>query len=422
MDKFPEIKKSFQEVHGGEEYPKKGVEIEKKTPETQEKSLRDLAETDFGWLKTKLDPEDYKKLIDQRVADLVMEDENIEFANTALEENIEENKKAKSLIGEIEKSLEQKIEELKFAKIDGTTGMKLRGYLFSEAIPAELKEASGLEAGEISDQQWLELLESDDEVLRKIPLTISMIDLSYLNLANRDGHIYGDNLLEALGELVERDEEVDRHGHRMGGDEFAFVFQDKKTAGVKMDKLREEFSGLSELVNLAEYGLRPNIDVGEASFGEAVKVFQELLRSKTGRERIENDKVFKEFNTVWLMIADKKSLLNKAQTRIPILMDHYQLGYNTNGEVIDQEYAEKYDLLIKYLGKGAYEIGKRDLAGLIEASGGDVRERDRLVTEYIHNKERRKLAVDNPEYDVLRDWVIAENMGIVKGLELSEVK
>ncbi len=138
----------------------------------------------FGWLKKKLDSEDYENYLNQRVAEFKEEAEDLEFANSSLEE-------ADQITKELERILEQKIDDLKLAKIDGLTGLKIRSYFFSEAIPKELSKIFKSDVKEISSESWLTLLKDEKNDLEKIELTIAMSDLSYLSIANRDGHAAG---------------------------------------------------------------------------------------------------------------------------------------------------------------------------------------------------------------------------------------
>lgn len=384
-------------------------------PKKENQSLKELAEKELGWLKEKLSEDDYQKAIEQKVADLELDDENLEFANQNLEENLEKNKKAKELFSKTKALLKDKILELRSAKIDVMTNLKTRKYFFSEAIPKELSKILGENVKNISDQEWLEILKDDQksEELEKIDLTIAMIDLSYLSLANRDGHASGDALLSELGKTVAEDKDVKKYGHRYGGDEFTFLFKDIEEARDKMEKLENSFSNLSEVSNLANYGLKPNLDVGTASFFEGVKVFRSLLKNETARDFFEKNKAFNELNNIWLMLADKRSFLIKAQKRIPFLMKRYQEGYDLDGTVKNQEKARHYDLLVKYLGKGAYEIEKSQIAELIKKSDGDVYKRDELVWEFIKEVEKKKLPKDE-EYDSLRDIAIAKEVGVIE--------
>ena len=361
--------------------------------------FREIIEKDFDWLKAKLSLEDYEKLINQRMVEFKDGAEDLEFANSSLEE-------ADGITREFEELLGNKIEELRLAKIDTTTDLKIRSYFFSEAIPQELSKVLGREVKDISNGEWLELLMDETNDLEKIHLTVVMTDLSYLSVANRDGHASGDALLGKLGEIAAEDQKTKKHGHRYGGDEFSFLFNNPQEAEEKMKKLQESFSKAGEVSNLANYGLEPNLDVGQASFSEAVMLFRALLKTEEGKAHIEKDKVFKEFNTVWMMLADKRSLINKAQKRIPLLAERYQEGFDLKGEVIDQEAEEHYNFLVKYLGKGAYEISKKKIAEIIKESGGDGARQEKLVWDYIKGIEKGKLS-DEREYSALRDRAIA---------------
>ena len=83
MEKTPEIKRSFKDIYGNQEYPKKDVEVSEPDKKQQ---LRDLAEVDSEMVKEHLNPEDYEKVIEAKVANLEKEGDDTEFANQELEE------------------------------------------------------------------------------------------------------------------------------------------------------------------------------------------------------------------------------------------------------------------------------------------------------------------------------------------------
>jgi len=265
---------------------------------------------------------------------------------------------------------------------------------------------------DISDEEWLKILSQEGDKLEKVHLTMAMVDLSYLSLANREGHHSGDNLLKNLGETVSEDYETKKNAHRFGGDEFSFLFKNPEEALEKTDALKKEFSSLKEISSLEKYGLKPNLDIGTATFSEAVMLFRKLLELEEGKEHIEKDKIFKEFNAIWTMLADKRSFINKAQQRILLLTEKYQAGYDLKGEIINEEKAKEYDFLMKYLGKGALEIVKKEVAKLIKESDKDSQKMETLIWDYIKNKEIKKLSSER-EYEALRDQAIAIMTGII---------
>ena len=290
--------------------------------------------------------------------------------------------------------------------------MKNRPYFFLETIPKELSKVLGREVKNISDKEWLELLSKEGDELEKVHLTMAMADLSYLSLANREGHHSGDNLLKNLGETVSGDNETKKNAHRYGGDEFSFLFKNPDEALEKTEALREDFSSLKEISSLEKYGLKPNLDIGTAAFSEAVMLFRKLLELKESKEHIEKDKVFKEFNTIWTMLADKRSFINKAKQRILLLTEKYQAGHDLEGEIINEEKAKEYDFLMKYLGKGAFEIEKKEIAELIKEAGDNSQKMENLIWDYIKDKEAKKLSGER-EYEALRDQAIAIMTGII---------
>jgi GGDEF domain-containing protein len=388
------------------ERPKEGLEI----PDAKngEELLVEEIEEEIGFLKDKLDPEDYKKLLEQRVEEF--KESNVIHAD--FKEEIEENREARKMLSKFRQVLKEKVLELRLAKIDTTTNLKIRSYFFSETIPKELAKILGPEIKDFDDEQWFKFLMDENKGLEKIELSAVEADVSYLNVANRDGHTSGDNLLEKIGELATQDRKTKKNAHRYGGDEFAYLFGDSGEAEFKMKTLQKSFSEAVSVSNLAKYGLKPNLDFGKASFSEALSVFRDLVKNKEGGERIRKDKVFKEFNTIWLMLADKRASINKAKTRIPLLMEKYQKGFDLEGKIINQEAAEHYDFLTGYLGKGAYEISKIKIAELIEESGNDEVKGDKLVWQYIQEIEQGKLS-ESQEYLALRDKVVALKVGII---------
>ena len=388
------------------EEPKKLVEIP--DAKNEDELLIEEIEEEIGFLKDKLDPEDYKKLLEQRVEEF--KESNVIHAD--FKEEIEENREARKMLSKFRQVLKEKVLELRLAKIDTTTNLKIRSYFFSETIPKELAKILGPEIKDFDDEQWFKFLMDENKGLEKIELSAVEADVSYLNVANRDGHTSGDNLLEKIGELVAEDRKTKKNAHRYGGDEFAYLFGDSGEAEFKMKTLQKNFSEAVDISNLAKYGLKPNLDFGKASFSEALSVFRDLAKNEKGGEWIQKDKVFKEFNTIWLMLADKRASINKAKTRIPLLMEKYQKGFNLEGVVIDQEAAKHYDFLMGYLGKGAYEISKTKIAELIKQSGNDGAERDELVWQYIQEIEQGKLS-ESQEYLALRDKAVASKVGII---------
>jgi len=96
---------------------------------TKEKFLdKDLIEEDYGWLRELLKEEDYKKFIKQKLEESETDNENLEFANSSLEDADQTTK-------EFENLLNQKIIELKLAKIDTITDLKIRSYFFPKQYP-----------------------------------------------------------------------------------------------------------------------------------------------------------------------------------------------------------------------------------------------------------------------------------------------
>ena len=389
-----------------ENFPEK-LKIEKqKNSLQQENSIeKDLIKEEYAWLRELLKGEDYKKFVKQKLEESEMDNENLEFANSSLED-------ADQITKDFENLLNQKIKELKLAKIDTTTKLKNRPYFFLETIPKELSKVLGREVKNISDKEWLELLSKEGDELEKVHLTMAMADLSYLSLANREGHHSGDNLLKNLGETVSGDNETKKNAHRYGGDEFSFLFKNPDEALEKTEALREDFSSLKEISSLEKYGLKPNLDIGTAAFSEAVMLFRKLLELKESKEHIEKDKVFKEFNTIWTMLADKRSFINKAKQRILLLTEKYQAGHDLEGEIINEEKAKEYDFLMKYLGKGAFEIEKKEIAELIKEAGDNSQKMENLIWDYIKDKEAKKLSGER-EYEALRDQAIAIMTGII---------
>ncbi|GEM_PF-2670874 len=396
----------FKEQYSGKEKLKEGVEV----PNYKKKEdliIRESVEKNIVFLKRILDKEEYEKLIAIRVEEAKEKLKELEEKSKELEDVTEDLEYANYLA-------EDKIEENREAKFDKMTNLKIRSYFFTETIPRELSKALGTDVERFTNEDWLELLQDEANDWNGIDLSVVLADVSYLNLANRDGHASGDNLIKKIGKFIIQDQEMKKNTHRYaGGDEFVSIFRESGEAEFKMKHLQENFSKAEGVSNLANYDLKPNLDFGKASFFEAVEIFRVLLKTDIGRERIEKDNVFKEFNTIWSMLADKRAGINKAKTRIPLLMERYEKGFNLDsGEVINQEAADHYNFLTGYLIKGANEISKGKIAELIKASGGDENKRDELIWDFIQESEREKLS-DSQEYSVLKDRVIAQKAGII---------
>lgn len=198
--------------------------------------------------------------------------------------------------------------------------------------------------------------------IENVKLSILMGDMAYLSLANKGGrHAEGDRLLQHIGEITKEElgspeigkseKEARFVAYRHGGDEFTGIIRDNlKNA----EKIAEEFElkvGKSKVDVLEQYGLKPRIDIGTAHLSEGLEAFKELIEA--GVEIPGGDRMRKIKNLL-VDIADQRSALNKAKTRLPLLTE------------LKSKKPEIYQEVKNELRKGALDATDEEIDFLIE--------------------------------------------------------
>lgn len=363
--------------------------------------------------------------------DLQHADEVLNEAQEMYESEVEDNWQNQEWF---HAELEKEIEKWKKASIDPVTELKRREGLYLEMIEeieTWLKDMKKIDPKvsmkDMDEKAFIGIIEGlSEEELAKIDSkgksNVMMGDLSFLSLANEDGHKAGDELLKDVGKIVSS---VILKAYRHGGDEFtALLEQEKIKAGI-VERTQEKIKGSRGVGIMKLFKLEPNMDIGVAKFSEAVKVFQSLMKDQRGRNYIPNNKQpQKELQDVWLDIADKRAFIDKAVVRIKLLC------------VLRKECPDDYQNVISYLRKGGYniadekvdEINKEAEAGFKKTMNDSEKELsedeknkikvdfiEKLTYKYIKEKEESALAKAKKgqedenvksQYDVLRNDLI----------------
>lgn len=279
---------------------------------------------------------------------------------------------------DLNQKTENLIAEEKEARIDSVTGLERREWLF-KAMNLKVKELLEVD-DDLSEEGWLTKLEeqSVSNLDSDQAPTVMIADVSYLNLINKYGHEKGDQLLARAGDSIRN---LRINGFRHGGDELSAFFETKQEALEKSSKLEEYFRKQQIKELKQDSGLDPKLDVGIATYQEALEVIQALLVSPEARSFMTKNKhPLKVFNTVWADLADKRSAQKKGRDRIKILMTKYE------------ENPANYKRLLHYLNKGAYEISDdkiKELIALRNKSGEEVL--DKGIYEFIKQTELENL-------------------------------
>jgi len=319
-------------------------------------------------LKDKLDESEYNNLKKEHIADkreamkLRNERDELARANKILAENLED----------VNALYEKKIEDYRKLAIDSITGLMRREFLYKEInkyISDKIQFTDKLDAKEISQRIESLAADTDDK-------TIMMSDISFLSLANKSGHASGDELLERIAKSV-ADHELKAYRH--GGDEITALIDNPETAIPEIVKsIQDKVKEQTDIDNLAQYGLTPNIDIGTAGMQESAMAFQEIY-SQANAEGVElPEKPAKYFENLWVDIADKRSFINKGKTRIPLLVEKYKQE--------QQNQDNSYQGIVDYLRKGGYDITDKEVVSLV--SSIDTEDpNDSLVLDFIKQKE-----------------------------------
>jgi diguanylate cyclase (GGDEF)-like protein len=278
-----------------------------------------------------------------------------------------------------------KLDELRY---DNVTELLTRGEFFVR-LKAQAKVALGFKAEqEPSDEEWLEAIRESEQRLSKQDLNVMMSDVSYLGLANNYiGHANGDALLKGIAEKIKEKFGI---AFRYGGDELCGIYDENLSLLIDKKKQTEkEINDMKDLAGLGDYGLVPNIDVGFANISEALKIYRELMADAQLSGEMSHD-VLRNFNDLWVSIADKRSFEIKAVKRIGVLIERENQGQSIEGGMT----------------KGAYDIKPEKLEEfrLKLNSGQDI---GSDIMDFIRSEEGARLAkVSDPRKRIMAEAVL----------------
>ncbi len=123
-----------------------------------------------------------------------------------------------------------------------------------------------------------------------------MLDLDGLKPVNDSfGHHYGDRLLQAITEVIQRNVRATDTPARYGGDEFVILLPDTDASGgfVVAEKLRKDIGGLSIRVN--ERSVHTSVSIGLVAYPDDGGTVEELMAAvdaalyeakRSGKDRI----------------------------------------------------------------------------------------------------------------------------------------
>jgi GGDEF domain-containing protein len=290
--------------------------------------------------------------------------------------------------------------ELKEALTDPITGLEVRKELF-RTMHAEIGVVLGISNIENMDPEELRniLITLNSDSYKQFPLQVMMSDMSYLSLANKDGHKAGDELLASVGQATRKS----LHGFRHGGDEItALIKLNSKDCKMAIKNFKKDVSQAKAPEVLRRYGLRPNVDVGVAHFSEGLRAFQELMLTPEGAEVLQTKNPLKELENIWLEIADKKAELEKGKARILLMMN------------LIKSSPEDFDDLYGFLNKGGYGITAEELKLLNEQliSGKNINE---IVFSFIKDREEAQRKTEerfNAEKDRIIEQIIKDESAL----------
>ncbi|MCK4553792.1 diguanylate cyclase [Candidatus Parcubacteria bacterium] len=331
-------------------------------------------EEECGDLKEKMNPDVYDELKRRVLQEKIKSCEQLEESNEITED---------------------KAEELFKSLIDSTTGLKRREELFKD-MDKKFEKLFGIESiKNLDNGKLLEVFDkhkADD--FKSKHLNVMMGDMSYLSLANKEGHRTGDELLGRTGKVIlEELHKASRHG----GDEFtALIELGEQEAKDKVKKLELKIKKIKSIPILEKHKLEPNLDIGMAHFSEGYEAFKavtEKIESKEGREKLLKLNFLKELQNIWLEIADKRSFIKKGIRRIVLLIDFKKDKLKHN-----------YSDIIDFLRKGGYNIKDGELEKLTEEIQAVANKDERIFAFIKKNEEaaiKEKNGIDRDKAEVV---------------------
>jgi GGDEF domain-containing protein len=303
---------------------------------------------------------------------------------------------------------------------DEVTGFLRRGELYKR-IDRFIHSRLGLGPEKLTDDEWLEILKNTDNqtALTKDKKYVLMGDVSYLSFANKAGHSAGDDLLKFISAQI-KNQGV--RGFRHGGDEIT-AFLEKSPEEIKHDleKISANIQQDPKIEIFQKYNLKPNVDFGLANINEALTIFNQLTEIPDCPKIIASLDTLKQFENIWIEIADKRSAINKGQVRISELMD----WYDNNREI--------FNVLINYLRKGGYDISNTEIENLLFEEKKQVliypninrnQLRINLINSFIFTRENTTALEELPETEKENSpekWLKAEKDKLIWDLVKKDI-
>jgi GGDEF domain-containing protein len=324
-----------------------------------EEKKRELARAEFEQdfdkarphLKEKMGTQEYEKLKNDWVAERMIEAEDLEDVNQVSENAIKEKNER---------------------RMDSVTGLERREEMYN-LMRDKIITTLGLENAEnLSPKELFKILNQESRTFRDKDMFILMADVSYLGLVNKMGHREGDRLLKEAGDATKK---IGIRAFRHGGDEISgFLEFDGQEVARRIQALKDEFakSGIRDKL-MKNFKVNPHLDTGVAQFWEAFQVLKEIMDSSEGGEYFKKEDSLKELQDIWVEMADKRSLMNKAVERADVLAGKYDSD------------RDNYYNIIGALSKGVGEITEKE----IELFVGKNKEH---IKEYILDKKKKNIA------------------------------
>jgi len=226
---------------------------------------------------------------------------------------------------------------------DSITDLKIRSLFYKQLNVLVSEQMSQICGEDITLWETLPLDQLAERVshldtgrIENTSLALLMGDVAYLSLANTSNHTLGDELLRKIGLSGKKTAETfpgSAEFFRYGGDEIVGVLRANNESDVKniADSFESEVSQ-TPFTHLETLGIAPHlhIDIGTSRFSEGLRAFQNLLvtlQEENKKRLLEGEELIdipfddrrKVLIDMWLGISDEKSILQKAERRLPTL-------------------------------------------------------------------------------------------------------
>ncbi len=308
---------------------------------------------------------------------------------------------------------------------DSVTDLKIRSLFFKQlhhdvtSILSEIYKEDVLQWENLPLKEFTEKINHlDISAIEDRAPAILMGDVAYLSLANTTNHTIGDNLLRNIGTAGKNTAEIfssSAEFFRYGGDEIVGILHTNNEQTIKeIAHTFESEVAKTPFSHLESFGIPPHlhIDIGTSRFLEGFTAFRDLLitmqAENSDREKQKNEYMdipyndrFKFFLDMWVTIVDEKSILRKAERRLPTLTFY------------KENMPEVYAGIIGSMRKGALNVTDAEIDAL---KGSDsLTMRQFIVARRLHTKEegekissRRSALVSNIVHRIATKEFLAE--------------